>query len=128
MKRKLSPLQNLWILLSVQAALFLIVLGMFALFHPKLTHWISQAQQANAKALLVRQRIDQADPEHLHKMALQLLDDRISTAEYVQNMETSVNEMFRDICFVLFGITAWLGAILFQLHRAGTAPRIPRSD
>jgi len=93
------------------------LLVLYAVFQPRFAHLASQAGEANAKMPLLKQRIDQADSEQLHKDALLLLEGSATQSAFVQSMEIGVMQMLGLACFILGVITCWLGAITFQLHR-----------
>jgi hypothetical protein len=123
MKPKLTPLHHLWILFCLQLAMLMALLVLFAVFQPRFDRLVSQAQEADAKMPLLKQRLDQADSERLHKDALILLDSSATQSKFVQSMETNLIRLLGVACFLLFVITCWLGIITFQLHQASKVNR-----
>jgi hypothetical protein len=117
MKRNPTPLQGLWILFFLQVALLAGLLVLFVVFEPHITRSVSQMQEADAKMPFLKQRIDQADFEHLHKDALVLLETSEIQSVSVRSLETNTIRMMGDACFFLGVITCWLGIVAFQLHQ-----------
>jgi len=94
---------------------FLLALAWFA---PRFAGNAAQLQQLNAKTPFLRERIEQADPQQLHKDAIVLLTTSEASSETIQTMEKSVIHLTESFCVIITGLTTWLGAILFKLHRS----------
>jgi len=118
MKIKLTPLHHLWILFSLQVTVLLVLLVMFVFFEPRFSHLIRQNQDSDAKVPLIKQRLDEADPDRLHKDALILLDSSSTQSKFVQEMEINVIHLLGLACFLVFVLTSWLGIAAFHLQRA----------
>ena len=124
MKRKLAPVHHLWILFGLQFTILVGLLVVFGFLQAQTARWVSQIHQADARMPLLKQRIDQADPERLHKEAVILLDDSVTQSNHVEAMETDVVRVWSGACIVFSIITCWLGIIAFQLNRAYKQSRL----
>jgi hypothetical protein len=118
MTSKLKPLYHLWILFSLQTVMLMGAVIALMAFQPRITETIAKIQETDMKIPILKQRLEQADPEHVRREAILLLNGDAEQSRFVRSMEMSLIQFVRSVCCLLFIITCWLGIIAFQMQRS----------
>jgi hypothetical protein len=114
---KSTPVQNLWLLVAIQAFLLILLLGMHLWIQSLNTHLLNQRGQILSRLPEARQKIEQeSDPEKIRSEALRLLDLADEENQTVLVMTANLQKITDAVGLVFFIVTIYLGVCVYQLR------------
>jgi hypothetical protein len=115
---KLTPLQDLWLLVAIQTLVLLALLAAHFWIQSQNTHLLDQRAQILARLPEARQNIqNEPDPEKIRSEALGLLDLTDQGNQTIVVMTANLQKLNDAVTLVFFVVTAYLGVCVYKLHR-----------
>jgi hypothetical protein len=115
---KLTPIQELSLLVAIQTFLLVVLLAAHLWIHSQNIHLLNSRAQILAQLPGIRQKFaEEQNPEKIRSEALGLLDLADQGNQTMIVMEANLQKMNDAVGLVFFMLTAYLGVCVFKLQR-----------